>query len=465
MYIFAILFLFTFVLYQIELRYIMKSSSLVLIFAVALLFLFVLQALWLYHTYKLNVGNIEIALNSIFNEAVGKELDYRSFILDKKLEEHLSDSSIYIASFDIDHDSAENPSVISQQLDLIQHLLVRFDILFSLQAVDSIFQSLLHSSQYAFQFQVSHVDSAGITIATAGQPINCGFKTVELPIINGEKTYAVVKISAPVVFRNMLAMLIVSVLILFFIIACIIYEIRIILDQHHLNQLRENFSHALTHDMKTPLATIHSVLIQLEKKSPNIDRDMRKKFSAIAIEQTINLQKTVNQILTLTCFEKKQIVLNKQAVDLPVMIRSLIDQFSVKSNKNISFQVSYDLKNISVYADLLYLNNAVSNLIDNAIKYSGDSVAIEIECIAGEKHITVSVKDNGFGISAKDQLVIYNRFERGAEIKRNCISGFGIGLNYVRQVIEAHGGTVTVLSQEGVGSEFIITLPLTTIPD
>jgi two-component system phosphate regulon sensor histidine kinase PhoR len=117
------------------------------------------------------------------------------------------------------------------------------------------------------------------------------------------------------------------------------------------------------------------------------------------------------------------------------------------------------MKNKPVYADLLYLNNAVSNLIDNAIKYSGDSVSREIVCAATDSYANIRVKDNGYGIATNYRSKIFKRFERGAEIKRNRISGFGIGLNYVQQVIEAHGGNVTALSEEGVGSEFIITLP------
>jgi two-component system phosphate regulon sensor histidine kinase PhoR len=289
--------------------------------------------------------------------------------------------------------------------------------------------------------------------------INKGFKTTVVPIINGEKVYAIVKITAPVVFRNMFAILTVSILIFFFIIACMIYEIKIFLNQHYINQLRENFTHALTHDMKTPLAATHSVLIQLENGTLNKNPDLRQRFISIAIEQTLNLQAIVNRILTLTYIESKQLIINKQSIDLQEIIQRLIDKFTVKSNKKIGFQTFYDFKDRVVYADPFYLDNAISNLIDNAIKYSGESVKIDIECTIEEKYIHIRVKDNGFGISSNDQLRIFKRFERGAEIKRNQISGFGIGLNYVQQVIEAHEGNVTVLSQEGVGSEFIITLP------
>ena len=437
----------------------MKLSTLLLISALALLCLFSLQAFWLYYTYQLHLEGIKESINSFFYQTVEKELDLRYLELNDKLKKNSFDTSIRIVSFDADNSGLENKSVASQQFDMIQQLMATSNINFSIVNSDSIFRSFLQSNRYPFQYQINYADSAGRVINTAGQIVKKGFKTEVLSVVNGEKIYAVVKITPPVVFRNMLAILTVSILIFFFIIACLVYEMKIFLNQHYLSQLRDNFTNALTHDTKTPLATIHSVLVQLEKGDIYENPELRKKFSSIAIEQVLTLQNIVNQILTLAYIEKRQLELNKQSVNLPVMIQSLIDEFTIKSNKVVTFQTFYDLKDRIVYADLFYLNNVISNLIDNAIKYSFDPVEIVIECMAEEKQIHIRVKDNGFGISPDDQLKIFNRFERGAEIKRDRISGFGIGLNYVQQVIGAHGGSITVLSQEGVGSEFFITLP------
>jgi len=436
----------------------MKVFNLLLIFTISLICLFSLQASWLFYTYHRNLEKIEKNINSIFYEAVEKELDQRFLNLENKALENMSNVNIRIASFDLDYEIMKNRGISYQQFDMFQQLMATYHVLFSIDRADSIFHSLMQTNEYPFSYQINYEDSISRIIKVAGQPIDKGFKTVVLPIINGEKVFAVVKITAPFVFKNMPVILFISLLLLIFISACLIYDVKIF-NQHHLNQLRENFTHALTHDMKTPLATIHSVLIQFEEGSINKYPDMRQKFSSIAIEQVLNLQTTVNQILTLAYIEKKQLLLNVQAVDLMEIIQSLIDKFSVKSDKSIEFHTCCNLKSSIIYADSFHLNNAISNLIDNAIKYSGNSVRIEIECEAKRKHIYIHVKDNGFGISSNDQLKIFKQFERGAEIKRNRISGFGIGLNYVQHIIEAHEGTVTVLSQEGIGSEFIITLP------
>jgi two-component system phosphate regulon sensor histidine kinase PhoR len=435
-----------------------------LLFLIALICLFSLQAIWLCNTYQSCCRNIKESINSIFNLTIEKELDQRFLELWKKIMENLPEANDNTASFKYNYsvsgNEMENENLVSQQFTLAQQLMATCHIRFDLLGFEKIFQSLLESNHYSLLYQINYADSAGRIISTTGEIIDKGFKTAVFPVVDGEYVYAIVKITAPVVFKKMLVILIISILILFLIITCLVCEIKLFINQFHINQFRSNFAHALIHDAKTPLATIYSVLVQLKNGDLNKNPDMRQKFNVIAIEQVHNLQTTVNQILTLIYAERKQLSLNKQVIDLPAMTQSLIDKFTVKFDKNIVFLTSYDLKSNRVYADPFYLGNIISNLIDNAIKYSGDSVKIEIECTADERQIYISVKDNGFGISSKNQTKIFKRFERVVEMKRKHISGFGIGLNYVQRVIEAHGGTVTVTSKEGTGSEFVITLPV-----
>lgn len=219
-------------------------------------------------------------------------------------------------------------------------------------------------------------------------------------------------------------------------------------------------TYALTHDMKTPLGTIHTVLDQSAKGLLDNHPEMKTKFMHIAIEQILNLQALINQILTVAYIEQRKLSLHKQPVNLPSIIQALVDKFSVKQNKGIRFSTLYELNNGTLYADPFYLANAISNLIDNAIKYSGNNVDIDIRATERGKQVYIHVKDNAFGISEKDQKIIFNRFERGGEIKRKSASGFGIGLSYVKSVVEAHGGGIALSSKEGEGSEFVITLPL-----
>jgi two-component system phosphate regulon sensor histidine kinase PhoR len=426
---------------------------------VSLACLFALQGIWLYYAYQNETLKIQDILNKSLLKAVEMEMDERfSSIQEKQIKNSCPQNSSGIA-FEYRKDE-HNGNLLFQQFNFIQQILLYEDVFFNLSRLDSIYSADLHSRNIHIQYQINYLDSTGKILETQGVKIDKGFNTDIIPIINGTKVGAIVKISYPAVFQSMLGILIISVLIFFFIIACMVYEIKTFLTQHQLHQLRKDLVHTLSHDMKTPLATIHSALVQLNNGSLEAHPEMKNKFNTIAIEQTLNLQSIINQLLTVAYAEQKQLTLNKQEIDLPEMIHSLIDKFMIRKEKNIEFSEKYDLKENQIYADPFYLKNAISNLIDNAIKYSGNAVKINIECTAGDKQIYIHIKDNGLGISKNDQQKIFNRFERGEEIKRKQISGFGLGLNYVKSVTEAHGGAIALVSREGVGSEFTITIPI-----
>ena len=137
-----------------------------------------------------------------------------------------------------------------------------------------------------------------------------------------------------------------------------------------------------------------------------------------------------------------------------------MEKAKAKTTKNIDFIV--DLLTKHVLADEQYLTEAISNLIDNAIKYSKDNIEISITSQNSEKYVLLKVRDNGIGISKEDQRVIFDKFGRAAVHEQNRkggVSGFGLGLNYVDQVMQAHGGKVTVQSEKDCYSEFTLYIP------
>ena len=434
----------------------MRFSFFNIIFILSLACLLALQGIWLYYAYQNEKNKIQNALNSSLLRAVDEEMDNRfAFAEARELTGENNSDSIFIYKYD-----ETKGDFISQQSDFIQQILFYERIFFDLAMVDSIYNFHLHENNISVQYCLNYTDSLGNSIESKRAVIDKGFNTIVVPVVNGTKVGAVVKISPPVIMQSMLKILIISILIFFFIIACLIYQVNIFLTQDQLIQLRKNLMRTLSHDMKTPLAAIHSVLAQLNNGSLDAKPETKSKFTTVAIEQTIHLQSIIDQILTIAHADHKRLTLNKEEIDLPRMIRSLIDTFRVRKEKDIEFSEKYDLKNKPVYADSFYLKNAISNLIDNAIKYSGNTVEINIGCTVEDDWIYIRIKDNGFGISEKDQQKIYDPFERGAEIKRKRINGFGLGLSYVKYVIEVHGGTVSFVSKEGVGSEFTITIPI-----
>ena len=145
------------------------------------------------------------------------------------------------------------------------------------------------------------------------------------------------------------------------------------------------------------------------------------------------------------------------------MIEELTRMFSAKTNKPVTFKLN--LEREEIFADEEYLKEAVSNLIDNAIKYSKETFEIQIASCTYNKFIQIKVRDNGIGISLSEQNHIFDKFERASASRRsaaNGVTGFGLGLNYVMNAARSHGGYVSVESKEGKYSEFTISLPLPT---
>lgn len=440
----------------------MKATRFIIIFIIALLCLLGLQSVWLYNTYQLEKSKAQELIRTSFIDAAQMELNERMDRLELLYKERGIDS-LSFEGFNFTIDSAYLSSARIVPIDFIaMNFLLHHEAEypFQLPLLDTVYSSLLKERGLRVSYRLDYVDSINHSIETINPQILDGYETDAIPIVNGNNVQAVVELSVPAVFQKMLGILIVSVVILCFIVGCIVYEIQAFITQQQLSRLRDNFMYALTHDMKTPLGTIHTVLDQSAKGVLDSNPKMKSKFNEIGMEQVLNLQALVNQILTIAQMEQKKLSVHKQQIELPAMIDGLVNKFSVSAGKDIHFDVQLDLQESEIWADPLYLTNAISNLIDNAIKYSGATVNIIIKAVVKGNQVYIHVIDNGFGISESDQKKIFDRFERGAEIKRKKASGFGIGLNYVKAVTESHGGGITLTSREGVGSEFVITLPL-----
>ena len=168
----------------------------------------------------------------------------------------------------------------------------------------------------------------------------------------------------------------------------------------------------------------------------------------------------INRLLTISKLEHGKLTIRKTEVDLEEMIADVADKYEAKSSKPI--HITTDIACSTALADEEYLKEAISNMVDNATKYSKDEINIKISTSEDDHHIYIKVYDEGIGIAKSELKTIFNRYERAAEHEKNpqkTRGGFGIGLNYVLQVIQAHGGKISVKSEKGKYSEFTISLP------
>ena len=244
------------------------------------------------------------------------------------------------------------------------------------------------------------------------------------------------------------------------IILSIIDQINYIDEQERIRLLREDFSYAMVHDMKSPLTSIimgtrylHSGV--LEKKP-----EIKEKYFTIVEDEAQHLLALINRLLTISKLEHGKLTIRKTEVDLEEMIADVADKYEAKSSKPI--HITTDIACSTALADEEYLKEAISNMVDNATKYSKDEINIKISTSEDDHHIYIKVYDEGIGIAKSELKTIFNRYERAAEHEKNpqkTRGGFGIGLNYVLQVIQAHGGKISVKSEKGKYSEFTISLP------
>jgi two-component system, OmpR family, phosphate regulon sensor histidine kinase PhoR len=218
----------------------------------------------------------------------------------------------------------------------------------------------------------------------------------------------------------------------------------------------------MTHELKTPIAIAYAATDAMLNFGALDNKEKAKEYLQHTKYQLNHLSGLVEQILTLSVEERKNFKLNYAEFNLGEVAENLAEQFRLKYNKPLTFDFAPQLSDFNIYADKLHFSNAISNLFDNAIKYGKEKVTIAVNVHCSKNIVSITVKDNGIGIPETSLSKIFDKFYRIPTGNIHEVKGFGLGLNYVKSVIEKHGGTIEVSSREGVGSEFTITLPIHT---
>ena len=407
-----------------------------------------LQAVWLYNTYSLIKNNVFTECNKILEVSLNKETS----IIAKQLPE----GTRIIGG--------ANTDTIPQATYLYEGI-SQLGYQLSLHRIDSIAGRLLAQKDIDCKYSIKIVNTkdtetsikifpkAFITIYSAIIPIKTDLSQgIQLVLYNPLAS----------ILNRMNILLVSTLIILSFIISCIIYQIRIIARMNKIFQIREDFTYAMIHDMKTPLSTIFTTLSFLHSGRLDGKPDLKERYFSIAESEVDHLLTLTNKVLTLSKLESHKLEMFREDVPLAPVIEKLTAKFTAKAQKPVRFTLS--LQTPSVYADKEYLEEVLSNLIDNAIKYSKESgVDIRISSESHEKYTLVKIHDNGLGISEADQRTIFDKYERaaaGRKKDRKKASGFGLGLNFVQQVMNAHEGKVFVTSIEGEFTEFTLYFPV-----
>lgn len=445
---------------------------------IGLLAIISLQYVWLVNTYRLTKESIQSKSDEVFKDASMQEVFYRMDLLKKELQRKYADKDTALMvkveldddydfkSDRISNDNANQWLIANMHISIQEEVLKMYKIPVSLTNLDSIYQANLSLEGIDARVVSCITDSLG-HILKSSRPMRKGayglLKTSLYPISHNRAENLQAFIVNPywVIFQRMTLVLIATVLMMALIIYCLVYQIRIIARQNKIARMRADFSYAMIHEMKTPLACILMGTQMLRSGRLDTYLDKREKHFQILEDESEHLLSLTNKVLTLSKLENYQLRLLKEEVQLRPMLEDLIEKYTAKADKPVHF--SLQLESEWVYADEEFLKEAISNLIDNSIKYSGEEVDIQISSFCqADQSFLIKVRDNGMGIPLKDQSRIFEKYERASAADRSRkggASGFGLGLNYVFRVAEAHGGKVSVESIEGEYSEFSLFLP------
>lgn len=231
------------------------------------------------------------------------------------------------------------------------------------------------------------------------------------------------------------------------------YAMFVILKQKRLADIQKDFLDNMTHEFKTPIATIGVAVEVLGKPDITQNATRMKNYVRVIKEENRRLKEQVEKLLNFASIERSSFVLNKQEVDLHIIIRKAMESFDVKDEKVIECELQ--AANSLIYADEFHLTNAIYNLVDNAIKYSDKPAKIIIRTTK-EKHLILSVSDNGQGIPKAEQKQIFKKFYRVQKGNVHDVKGFGLGLSYVQTVVRSHRWKLELTSELGEGSTFSI---------
>jgi two-component system, OmpR family, phosphate regulon sensor histidine kinase PhoR len=252
--------------------------------------------------------------------------------------------------------------------------------------------------------------------------------------------------------------------IIFSIVLLIVFgtTIVVIFRQKKLNDMKNDFVNNMTHELKTPISTISLAAQMLKDGDVGKTPTMLKHISGVIVDETKRLSFQVEKVLQVSLFERDRSNLSFKEVDVNDMLETIVATFKLKvENFDGRLETELNAENANVTADEMHLTNVFFNLMDNAVKYRGEKdLILKVHTWNEKEHLLISIKDNGIGIKKENLKKIFERFYRVPTGNVHNVKGFGLGLAYVKKIVENHNGTIRAESELNKGTEFIISLPL-----
>jgi len=280
-------------------------------------------------------------------------------------------------------------------------------------------------------------------------------------IFEGQEVVVSTAISISPVIRRMSYTLLITVLLSVFLIFCLVYQILTIRKQWHIEAIRQEFLHTMIHELRRPISTLKMCVSFMGNEKMMQDGEGMQRILASSHNELDNLTSYFSKLRDITLSDAAEIPLVKSRFSLRSLIEECIGKQNIPSGKEVKMDIVV-VNDVEAWADRMHIGNIICNLLENAIKYSRESITVSIDYQQRtDGLLQISVADNGIGIAKADQRYVFDKFYRSETAKDKAIPGIGLGLSYVKLLVEAHGGTITFESTEGEGTTFTILIPQT----
>jgi len=276
-----------------------------------------------------------------------------------------------------------------------------------------------------------------------------------------ETLFLYVREDKNLIIREMGWMIVASIVFTTIIILAFALTVRTLFNQKKLSEIKSDFINNMTHELKTPLATISLAIDALTNEKVIHDADKIKIYSGMIKEENKRMNKQVEKILQAARLEKEEIKLTLVKLDAHQVISKVAHNMALQvQEKNGSIDLRLAATDPVIEADEVHFSNIIFNLLDNAMKYSSSAPKISVETLKhGNGMFTIKITDNGIGMDKETQARIFEKFYRAHTGNLHNVKGFGLGLSYVKAIVDAHDGRIKVESTPGKGSTFTITFP------
>lgn len=263
------------------------------------------------------------------------------------------------------------------------------------------------------------------------------------------------------IWQSMTWLIVGAVVFTVIILAAFFLTVRALLKQKKLSEIKSDFINNMTHEFKTPLATISLAVDALKNEKVIRDQDKMNYFTGIIKEENKRMNKQVETILQAALLDKQEVQLNLRKTHAHELINSALNNIRLQvEEKKGTIEINLDAAKDLVMADEVHFTNLVSNLLDNAVKYSKDNLVVKLSTQNTGNFLRIKIEDNGIGMNKETLARIFEKFYRAHTGNIHNVKGFGLGLSYVKTIVEAHGGSIKAESILGKGSTFIVNFPL-----